>query len=337
MAFSRDSYGNASPLRVSLARRHQPPGPAGGESIRLRRLPHRVPPLPGGSRARWSTTGGSISTTRTTTTTPSPAATQMKSIVCVSSSDLKNWTDHGDVFRVPTNASWADYSWAPSRSRARRNDLSLLRQQRATASASRPARTPTGGFNDAKGEPLVNASTPGASGTTAGFSIPSVFIDDDGQAYLTFGGNGDSNARIIKLNSDMVSVSGSAIAAPPQDSSRPPGCSSGTTSTTSAYSTQSGRRPADRLPVEQQPDVGLHLSGIIGWISLRATTTTITTRTSCSTAPGIMRTTTALSRRRQGYRRRIGGTSALERLDFNADGTIRGHLHDGWRDPARRT
>src|SRR6185369_13348522 len=35
---------------------------------------------------------------------------------------------------------------------------------------------------------------------------------DDGQAYLTFGGNGDNNARVIKLNSDMISVSGSAIA-----------------------------------------------------------------------------------------------------------------------------
>ena len=32
------------------------------------------------------------------------------------------------------------------------------------------------------------------------------------QAYLTFGGNGDGNARVIKLNQDMASVSGSAIA-----------------------------------------------------------------------------------------------------------------------------
>src|SRR5688572_3400627 len=38
---------------------------------------------------------------------------EMKSIVCVSSDDLKNWTDHGEVLRVPRDASWAGHSWAP--------------------------------------------------------------------------------------------------------------------------------------------------------------------------------------------------------------------------------
>ena len=33
---------------------------------------------------------------------------QMKSIVCVSSADLKNWTDHGVVFSVPADA-WGHY------------------------------------------------------------------------------------------------------------------------------------------------------------------------------------------------------------------------------------
>ena len=33
----------------------------------------------------------------------------MKSIVCVSSSDLKNWTDHGEVLRVPVRAAWATW------------------------------------------------------------------------------------------------------------------------------------------------------------------------------------------------------------------------------------
>jgi arabinoxylan arabinofuranohydrolase len=41
---------------------------------------------------------------------------------------------------------------------------------------------------------------------------PSVFVDDDGQAYLTFGGNADNNARLIRLNSDMTSVAPPAIA-----------------------------------------------------------------------------------------------------------------------------
>jgi arabinoxylan arabinofuranohydrolase len=39
---------------------------------------------------------------------------QMQSIVYISSSDLKNWTDHGVVLRVPEGAAWANRSWAPS-------------------------------------------------------------------------------------------------------------------------------------------------------------------------------------------------------------------------------
>src|SRR5688572_26927658 len=39
---------------------------------------------------------------------------QMKSLVCISSGDLKNWTDHGEVLRVPANAAWANDSWAPA-------------------------------------------------------------------------------------------------------------------------------------------------------------------------------------------------------------------------------
>src|SRR6187399_3752415 len=37
----------------------------------------------------------------------------MHSIVCVSSADMKNWTDHGIVFQVPADATWAHDSWAP--------------------------------------------------------------------------------------------------------------------------------------------------------------------------------------------------------------------------------
>jgi arabinoxylan arabinofuranohydrolase len=40
---------------------------------------------------------------------------------------------------------------------------------------------------------------------------PGAFIDDDGQAYLYFGGNGDDNARVAKLNRDMISLDGEVI------------------------------------------------------------------------------------------------------------------------------
>jgi len=136
---------------------------------------------------------------------------EMKSIVCVSSSDLKNWTDHGEVFRVPMDATWAGNSWAPA-AVARNGKIYLYFGNNASGVGVASSATPLGPFADAAGKALVNASTPGASGTSSWLFDPSVFVDDDGQAYLTFGGNGANNARIIKLNSDMISVSGSAIA-----------------------------------------------------------------------------------------------------------------------------
>jgi arabinoxylan arabinofuranohydrolase len=40
---------------------------------------------------------------------------------------------------------------------------------------------------------------------------PGAFIDDDGQAYLYMGGNGDDNVRCARLNHDMTSVDGEVI------------------------------------------------------------------------------------------------------------------------------
>jgi arabinoxylan arabinofuranohydrolase len=136
---------------------------------------------------------------------------QMKSIVCISSSDLKNWTDHGEVLRVPANATWANDSWAPA-AVERNGKAYLYFGNNANGIGVASSSNPIGPFSDARGSALVNASTPGAAGTNSWLFDPSVFIDDDGQAYLTFGGNGDDNARIILLNEDMVSVSGPAIA-----------------------------------------------------------------------------------------------------------------------------
>jgi arabinoxylan arabinofuranohydrolase len=140
---------------------------------------------------------------------------QMKSIVCVSSVDMKNWTDHGEVFRVPQGASWAANSWAPSV--IDRNGLFYLYFGNGAAGVGvATSASPTGPFSDALGHPLINSATPGAPGSSQWYFDPAAFIDDDGQAYLYFGGNKTTNARVIKLNGDMISVAGSAtpIAAP---------------------------------------------------------------------------------------------------------------------------
>lgn len=40
---------------------------------------------------------------------------------------------------------------------------------------------------------------------------PCVFVDDDGQAYMYFGGAHPDNSRIIKLKENMTEVDGSAV------------------------------------------------------------------------------------------------------------------------------
>lgn len=134
---------------------------------------------------------------------------EMKSIVCVSSSDLKNWTDHGEVFRVPAGASWAGYSWAPY-PLEKNGKIYLYFGNNANGVGVASSTSPTGEFKDAKGSVLVDGKTPGASGSNIWLFDPGALIDDDGQAYLSFGGNGVDNARIIKLGADLTSVSGSA-------------------------------------------------------------------------------------------------------------------------------
>jgi arabinoxylan arabinofuranohydrolase len=135
----------------------------------------------------------------------------MKSIVCVSSSDMKNWTDHGIVFRVPDDASWANYSWAPV-PLVRDDKFYLYFGNNASGVGVATSSSPTGGFKDPIKKYLVNSSTPGAKGTDGGWLFdPGAFIDDDGKAYLSFGGNGATNGRIIQLGSDLTSVTGSAV------------------------------------------------------------------------------------------------------------------------------
>lgn len=68
------------------------------------------------------------------------------------------------------------------------------------------ADNPTGPFHDALGEPLITSDmTPYARqpAWTWDDIDPTVFIDNDGQAYLYFG---NSRLKYVKLNEDMISV-----------------------------------------------------------------------------------------------------------------------------------
>jgi arabinoxylan arabinofuranohydrolase len=134
----------------------------------------------------------------------------MHSLTCFSTDDLKNWTDHGVVFQTPQNASWASLSWAPSVI-SNKSKLYLYFGNGASGIGVATSSVPNGPFVDARGSALVTGSTPGASTPTQWLFDPCAFIDDNGTPYLYFGGQYPTNARVILLNTNLTSVSGSAL------------------------------------------------------------------------------------------------------------------------------
>ncbi len=135
----------------------------------------------------------------------------MYNYLLYSTTDMVNWTDHGILAGVKDpykTFKWADgnNAWAPQVI-FRNNKFYMYapmpkggRMVIGVASAS----SPTGPFVDAIGAPLIDDATSG------GLDIdPTVFIGADGQAYLYFGHQ--PYFYYVKLNSDMVSYSGSIV------------------------------------------------------------------------------------------------------------------------------
>ncbi|GAA3934501.1 hypothetical protein Aau02nite_24950 [Amorphoplanes auranticolor] len=116
-----------------------------------------------------------------------------------SSADMVNWTDHGSPMSLAT-FSWASKdAWAGQVTH--RNGKFYWYVPVVNRATGRMAigvgvsNSPTGPFTDALGRPLVEN----------GEIDPSVFIDDDGQAYLYWG---NPNLWYVRLNADMISYSG---------------------------------------------------------------------------------------------------------------------------------
>jgi hypothetical protein len=122
------------------------------------------------------------------------------------SRDMVNWTDHGSVASLAT-FPWAvqtNDAWAPQV--IQRNGKFYLYVPISVAGwpksviAVAVADSPLGPFKDALGHPLIEKSN--------GAIDPTVFIDDDGQAYLYWG---NPNLWYVKLNKDMTSYSGDIV------------------------------------------------------------------------------------------------------------------------------
>ncbi len=118
---------------------------------------------------------------------------------CYSTTDMVNWTDHGTIL------SFKDFSWSRGDAWAGqcvfRNGkyyfyVPINQKNGGNSIGVAVSDSPTGPFRDAIGAPLLSGF---------GYIDPTVFIDDDGQAYLYWG---NPSLRYVKLNEDMVSYSG---------------------------------------------------------------------------------------------------------------------------------
>jgi arabinoxylan arabinofuranohydrolase len=117
------------------------------------------------------------------------------------SADMANWQDHGVIMSLAT-FSWAnDRAWA-GQVIPRNNKfyfyVPVQKKSGSMAIGVAVSDNVTGPYRDALGKPLVENNE----------IDPTVYIDDNGQAYLYWGNPGLS---YVKLNQDMISYSGSVV------------------------------------------------------------------------------------------------------------------------------
>lgn len=127
-----------------------------------------------------------------------------------SSADLTNWKDEGVIFDIGPQCSWAENNgWAPGV--AFRNNKYYFYYTAEVKIGVAVGDSPTGPFTDL-GYPFI-----GTDPYTDDIIDAMVFIDDDGQAYIYYGGSGKSKMVVRKLNPDMISLASGPSNITPQD------------------------------------------------------------------------------------------------------------------------
>ncbi|MDR7188451.1 arabinoxylan arabinofuranohydrolase [Microbacterium sp. BE35] len=148
-------------------------------------------------------------------------------ITLISSEDLVNWTDHGEIQVAGPQgvAPYTSNSWAPGFAKKTINGVDKYFLYYANGGGSSNVLvgdSPIGPWTNVRSSTLINGTTPGASGVSWLFD-PAPLVTDDGKAYLYFGGgpastsfpaaerfNNPKNIRVIELGDDMVSTKGTA-------------------------------------------------------------------------------------------------------------------------------
>lgn len=120
-----------------------------------------------------------------------------------SSTDMVNWTDHGTVASLKSfkwvakdNGAWAQQCFE------RNGKFYMYCPIHGQGIGVLVSDTPYGPFKDPIGKPLVWQKEHWED------IDPTVFVDDDGQAYMYWG---NPNVYYVKLNEDMISYSGEVV------------------------------------------------------------------------------------------------------------------------------
>lgn len=135
---------------------------------------------------------------------PTNSYERIKTLVMMSTDDMVNWTYHG-LIPVGTVAPWIMASWAPSIISKPQADgttlFSLYFSNSGWGTGVIQATSPLGPWISPLNTSLIDGNNETVKGSGAIFD-PGAVIDDNGDAWLTFG---NSQGWIAKLNPDLHS------------------------------------------------------------------------------------------------------------------------------------
>ena len=147
---------------------------------------------------------------------------QIRSLYVVSTDDMINFTDHGEIMVAGSNgaAKWAHNSWAPAacwKMIDGKPKFFLYFADNGGGIGVLTADSPVGPFTDPLGKALISRDIPNC-GNVLWLFDPAVLVDDDGTGYLYFGGGvpegkvaAPGTGRVARLGADMISVDGDVV------------------------------------------------------------------------------------------------------------------------------
>ena len=130
---------------------------------------------------------------------------KIRALYAFSSKDMKNWTDHGMVLRYNREVSYISNIWA-SGAVAHDGVFYIIYPNGASGVGIVSSKDIAGPYIDPVGKLLVGGGGVTDCGGISWCFDPAIFVDDDGKAYMTYGG-GSSGSRPYGDNFDLFQFS----------------------------------------------------------------------------------------------------------------------------------